>query len=89
MNEEPKPVIVIQTGCMSEEDIEALRHNGCCVVEADDPEQVRSLMLIKGSYEPIEIALIELSRWVLQSPSRHEKKAILEKYAELTLSLGQ
>ncbi len=62
-----KPIIIVQPGVMSKEDIQKLNDNELCVVEADDPAKVRFLDPIPAAADrsKVEQACIELSRILL------------------------
>src|SRR5262245_57081515 len=66
-----KPVIILPCEAMSKEDIELLRANDICVVEADDPDAVRFMEPPpSGDYDVVDRGAIELGRWILaQSPT--------------------
>lgn len=62
-----KPMMILPPNLMSKEDIKALRDNGICVVEAQDPAKVRFVDPIPAvsSRTDIENAAIRLSRRIL------------------------
>lgn len=62
-----KPMIVLPPETMSKDDIQMLRDNGLCVVEAADPAKVRFLDPIASAADrpKVEQAAIELSRILL------------------------
>ena len=60
-----QPVIILPPGKMSDEDKDRLRGIGLCVVECEEPDLVRFMEPPVGTYEAMELALIELSRKVL------------------------
>lgn len=62
-----KPTIILPTGLMSRDDIELLRQDGFfCVVECNDPDQVRFLEPPPDGYDRMELAAIELCRVLLR-----------------------
>lgn len=62
-----KPMIVLPPETMSKEDIQSLRDNGLCVVEAKNPALVRFVDPIASATDrpAIENAAIKLSRIIL------------------------
>jgi hypothetical protein len=62
-----KPMIILPPGTMSKEDMDQLRENGVCVVEAKEPAVVRFVdpIPVQSSRTQIEQASIELSRRLL------------------------
>lgn len=62
-----KPIMVLEKGMMTAEDIALLRENGLCVVESPKPEALRFIDPIPSTAQrgKIEHAAIELSRTVL------------------------
>jgi hypothetical protein len=68
MNDQPmKPIILLPEGAISAENIEALRQNGICVVEAKDPGAIKFLDPIPSAADrgKVEQAAIALSRKIL------------------------
>ena len=65
--EQVKPIIILPIGAMAKEEIEQLRANDLCVVEAQDPAAVRFLDPIPAmvSRTQVEEAAIALSRKLL------------------------
>lgn len=57
-----KPVVVLQTETMSKDDIQVLRDNGICVVECDEPNQVRFMEPLPTGYDRCEWAAVQLFR---------------------------
>ena len=84
-----KPVLILPTGDMSKRDINQLRRNGICVVEAKTPEQVRFCEPPPHGYSVQERGAIALFRYVMSASanlgnwSRMELRA---KYAELLIA---
>lgn len=64
-----KPIILLPPDAMSKEDIERLRENGLCVVEANQPERVTFMDPIPAIEErgKVEQAAILLSRKIMGS----------------------
>jgi len=67
MNEPMKPIMVLKKGTLAPDAIEALRANGLCVVESDDPGALKFLDPIPSMAQrtKIEDAAIQLSRKML------------------------
>lgn len=63
-----QPVAILKKGIMPKKDIAALRKNGLCVVECDDPDAVRFIEppLPMLGYDRIEQAAIALTRKLLK-----------------------
>ena len=66
-----KPMIILPPDTMSKEDIQTLRDNDMCVVEATDPTKVKFVdpIPVSSSRTQIESAAIQLSRRILQYDS--------------------
>ena len=62
-----KPMIILPIKTMSEEDIQLLRDNGLCVVEAYDPSLVKFVdpMPVASNRTQLEQAAIQFSRIIL------------------------
>lgn len=60
-----KPVIIISKGELSPEDIALLRENQFCVVEAENPDDVRFMEPPPQGYSAQETAAIKLARYVV------------------------
>jgi len=67
-----QPMIILPPEMMSEQNIQALRDNGICVVEAKDPSKIKFVDPIPAvsSRTGIENAAIQLSRCVLNGMGR-------------------
>lgn len=67
-----QPMIILPLEMMSERDIQALRDNGICVVEAKDPSKIKFVDPIPAvsSRTQVENAAIQLSRCVLSGLGR-------------------
>ncbi len=63
--ERMRPVIIIPRKTVTKKDIELLRDNGICVVEATDPSLVRFIEPPPEGYSVQELAAIKLSRYLL------------------------
>lgn len=61
-----KPVIILPKGAVSAEDIALLRENQFCVVEADDPSEVRFMEPPPNGYSEQERAAIALCRHIMR-----------------------
>lgn len=57
-----KPIIILETGMMTEEDMNRLRENGLCVVESATPDTVRFIEPPAPGYDRMEKAAIQLFR---------------------------
>lgn len=64
-----KPILVIPTNAMTPDSVMALRSNGICVVETEDPSKVKFLDPIPSAAERtrVEDAALSLSRKVLST----------------------
>lgn len=82
-----KPVIILPKDQMSKEDIAELRANDICVVEADNPEEVRFAEPPPGDYGPQEQAAIQLFRYVASQGSNVNfgKQRLVELYVNFLL----
>lgn len=60
-----KPVIVLPKGELSPEDLQLLRDNGFCVVEAEHPDAVRFMEPPPQGYTTQEQAAIKLCRYIV------------------------
>lgn len=70
MNQEPpqqrmKPVIILPIGTMKKKDIQQLRENLFCVVEAKKPEDIRFMEPPPQGYSAQEKAAMALCRFVV------------------------
>lgn len=65
-----KPVIILPPGMMSKEDIQEMRANGFCVVEAKKPDQVRFIEPPPMGYSAQEKAAISLCRWLMRPDNK-------------------
>lgn len=65
-----KPVIILPKGELSPEDLQLLRDNGFCAIEAANPDAVRFMDPPPHDYTTQEQAAIKLCRFVVN----HEKR---------------
>lgn len=65
-----KPVIILPKGELSPEDLERLRDNGFCCVEAEHPDEVRFMEPPPAGYEKAEQAAIQLCRYIVNYEKR-------------------
>lgn len=79
-----KPIVVIGTGTMSEDDIHELRSNGICVVESDDPDSLRFIEPPPTGYDRCEWAAIQLFRRLWSKGSfAVDKRQFAEIYVDI------
>lgn len=80
-----QPMIVLPTGQMSEADMQRLRENGICVVEADDPAQLNFLDPIPAasSRSELEAAALKLSRRLLHTTGCWTGREICHLFTQL------
>lgn len=65
-----KPILILPPEQMSPEDMERLRENDICVVEAKDPSLIRFCdPPPSGNYDQVVEASLNLSRYVINSDS--------------------
>lgn len=77
-----KPIIVLETGMMSEDDMNRLRDNGICVVESESPDMVRFVDPPITGYDKMELAAIELfRRCISQDGWQLHRKTLAEQWA--------
>ena len=81
-----KPIIVLETGMMSEDDMNRLRDNGICVVESETPDMVRFIDPPVTGYDKMELAAIELFRRCMsQSGWQLQRKSMSEQWATILM----
>lgn len=67
-----KPILILPIGAMSAEDIERLRQNDICAVEAESPGLVRFVdPPPTGNHDQVTEACLQLSRLVMNNPSEN------------------
>ncbi len=72
-----QPIMVLPKGALSVEDIQRLRDNGVCCVEADEPDAIRFVD------PPVDLSVIDRSagevfRMLLERPDRTESWNVRE-----------
>ncbi len=83
-----KPIVILKAGTMSKNDIRALRANGLCVVESQEPAAIRFMEPAPQGYDVQEWAAIELARVLLRDGtvgSCKHRQAIGSMYADILL----
>lgn len=83
-----KPILILPPNMMSPEDLQRLRDNDICVVEATEPGQVRFLdpLPAQSSRTEMEQAAIALSRRLLKGNYTWSTGDILKVYVDLLVA---
>jgi hypothetical protein len=82
-----KPILIIPPDQMSKEDIDRLRENDICVVEAKEPSEIRFVdPPPSGNYDQVVEASLALSRWVINNPTgTFEAKTLSAYWAQMLM----
>lgn len=83
-----KPILILPPGEMSPEDMDRLRENDICVVEAKDPSAIRFCdPPPSGNYDQVTEASLTLSRYVVNNTTQgsHDARSLAAYWAKLLM----